>query len=407
MQKAFLLEFFSVYKFRFITQIKNIGGGDKMKKSKLVKSLISIVLSAVLMFSLFSFSVVHKTAMADMSLNSRLQTIGNGISKLFTSSGNNSQTDTESASGEKVYLGGFPIGLKLYAEGVIVVGTEPVDTENGLVNTAEAAGLKIGDIIIKVNGKNVTRNTEISDYMEKSAGETVEFTVKRNEEIFVTSFKGAFSKSENKYKAGIWVRDSSAGIGTVTFYTLEGRYASLGHAVCDIDTKITLPISKGDCTGVRLTGYRKGENSTAGELCGYLENQSTGTVEINGELGVYGVFSGYIDNGELYEIASADEIEEGAASIFTTIDDSGVKEYSVKIEKIDKFDKENKHLVIKITDTTLTEKTGGIIQGMSGSPIIQNGKIVGAVTHVFLNDSTGGYGILAEKMLGVTNNLFD
>lgn len=377
-----------------------------MKKIKLVKSFLSIVLSAVLMFSLFSFSVVHKTATADMNLNNKLQSIGNGISQFFNSDDNKSfENNNKSLNGLKVHLGGFPIGLKLYAEGVIVVGKEPVDTERGLVDTANEAGLHIGDIIVKVNGKQVTRNTEISEYMEQSGGKTVEFTVKRNGKEFVTSFKGAFSKSENKYKAGIWVRDSSAGIGTVSFYTTDGRYASLGHAVCDIDTKMTLPISKGDCTYVRLTGYRKGEHSTAGELCGYLENKTIGTVDINGEIGVYGVFNEFSKNSELYEIASADEIKEGAASIFTTIDDYGVKEYSVNIEKIDKYDKENKHLVVKVTDLNLIEKTGGIIQGMSGSPIVQNGKIIGAVTHVFLNDSTGGYGILAEKMLGITNNL--
>lgn len=375
-----------------------------MKKTKLLKSFLSIVLSAVLMFTLFSFSVVHKTATADMSLNSRIKRISDNISDFIGRNENNNNI-SNSVSGEKVYLGGYPIGLKLYADGVIIVGTEPVDTKNGLVDTAKEAGLQIGDIIVQVNGENVARTTEISDYMEKSQGEKVVFTVKRGEKTFEAAFKGAFSESEKKFKAGIWVRDSSAGIGTVSFCTVDGCYASLGHAVCDIDTKMTLPISTGECTGVNLTGLRKGSDGAAGELCGYLKSENIGTVEINGSMGVYGEFNKIPDSSGLVEVASAEEVREGEAQLLTTLDDSGVKAYSIRIEKIDKYDKENKHLIIKVTDNNLIEKTGGIIQGMSGSPIIQNGKLIGAVTHVFLNDSAGGYGILAETMLGVTKTI--
>lgn len=379
-----------------------------MKKSKLIKSFISIVLTVVFMFGLFSFSVVHKTATADMSLNGKLQNIGNSISGFFSEYqkiDNSSKQKSNNSQTEKVYLGGYPIGLKLYADGVIIVGTEPVDTPDGTVDTAQQAGLKIGDIIKEVNGETVVRNTQISDFMEKSGGETVVFSVQRGSELFQVSFKGAYSVSEKRYKAGIWVRDSSAGIGTVTFCRQDGSFASLGHAVCDIDTKMTLPILKGECTGVMLTGFTKGTGGTAGELCGYLQSDCIGSVDENGSLGVYGVFDEIPVQSQLYEIASVDEVAEGKAVIYTTVENGEIREYDVIIEKIDKFDKENKNLIIKVTDSELIEKTGGIIQGMSGSPIIQNGKIVGAVTHVFLNDPTGGYGLFAEKMLEMVDNV--
>jgi stage IV sporulation protein B len=338
-----------------------------------------------------------------MNFSEAISGIGNTINRIFGFSKDNDRKISDFASDEKVYLGGFPIGLKLYADGVIIVGTEPVDTKNGVVDTALRSGLRIGDIIKKVNGKDVSRNGQISDFMEKSNGNSVIFTIDRNGKIFDVSFQGAFSESEKKYKAGIWVRDSSAGIGTVAFYRDNGRFASLGHAVCDIDTKMTLPISKGDCTDVRLTGYVKGVSGSAGELQGYLTNNTIGEIFTNGDKGVYGTFSsGEFESSQSFCIAAATEVVEGEAEIYTTLDDSGVQKYSIKIEKIDKYNKENKHLVIKVTDKNLIKKTGGIIQGMSGSPIVQNGKIVGAVTHVFLNDSTSGYGIFAQTMFEST-----
>ncbi len=375
-----------------------------MKKSKIILSFISIILTAVLMFSVFSLSVVNKTATADMNFNEALNGIENTINRIFgISTDNYNHKINDFTSEEKVNLGGFPIGLKLYADGVIIVGIEPVDTKDGSVDTALRAGLKIGDIIKKVNGKDVSRNGQISDFMEKSNGESIIFTIDRSGKVFDVSFEGAYSESEKKFKAGIWVRDSSAGIGTVTFYRENGRFASLGHAVCDIDTKMTLPISKGDCTNVRLTGYTKGLSGSAGELQGYLTNETVGEIFANGNKGVYGVFSSdCFKSSQQFCIAAASEVREGEAVIYTTLDGSGIQQYKISIEKIDKYNKENKHLVIKVTDRKLIEKTGGIIQGMSGSPIVQNGKIVGAVTHVFLNDSTSGYGIFAQTMFEST-----
>ncbi len=374
-----------------------------MKKTKVFLSMISIILSAVLMFSIFSSGLFKNDAAADVKLynvSGKLTEIKDDFLNIFNENKEVNYDKKElSEPLPQVYIGGYPIGLKLYADGVVIVGTEAVDTENGLVNTADKAGLKLGDIIKKVNGSEVKSNSQVSSIIEKSGGQVLIFEVERNGVVFEVSFKAEFSQSEQKYKAGIWIRDSSAGIGTVTFCTDDGGFASLGHAVCDIDTKSTIPISQGECTEAKLTGFIKGQNGSAGELCGYLDKKRTGVILSNDDLGVYGCFDILPENRALYEIASASEIKIGEAEIITTIENGVSEKYSVIIEKIDEKSGENKNLVIRITDRKLIEKTGGIIQGMSGSPIIQNGKLVGAVTHVFLNDATGGFGIFAETML--------
>ncbi len=355
------------------------------------------------MFSVFSSNIFKFDAVADVKLNNvsgKFEEIKDDFLNIFNNEENIKQSKKEAHKElPQVYLGGYPIGLKLYADGVVIVGTEAVDAENGLINTAEKAGLKIGDIIKKVNGAEVKSNVQVSEIIEKSAGETLLFEAERNGKIFEVSFKAEFSQSEQKYKAGIWIRDSSAGIGTVTFCMQDGFFASLGHAVCDIDTKSTIPISQGECTDARITGFVKGVNGTAGELCGYLDTKKTGVIYNNDDLGVYGCFDSLPENASLYQIADSSEIEVGEAEIITTVENGITQKYSVIIEKIDANSSDNKNLVLRVTDRALIEKTGGIIQGMSGSPIIQNGKLIGAVTHVFLNDATGGFGIFAETML--------
>lgn len=374
-----------------------------MKKSKVFLSMLSIILSAVLMLSVFSSGIFQNDAVADVKLynvSGKLTEIKEEFLNIFNNENdeNNSKRQiTEPLP--QVYIGGYPIGLKLYADGVVIVGTEAVDTENGLVDTADKAGLKLGDVIKKINGVQIKSNKQVSEIIEKSGGQALTFDVERNGKSFQVSFNGEYSQSEKKYKAGIWIRDSSAGIGTVTFCMQDGSFASLGHAVCDIDTKSTIPISQGECTDAEITGFIKGENGSAGELCGYLDNKKTGVIFSNDNLGVYGCFDALPENKKLYQIAHNSEIQLGKAEIITTVEKGITEKYSIIIEKIDKNSSDNKNLVIRITDRKLIEKTGGIIQGMSGSPIIQNGKIIGAVTHVFLNDATGGFGIFADTML--------
>lgn len=370
-----------------------------MKKSKALYGLCSIILSAVLMLTVFASPSFNDTAFADVKLegvSGQLGAIRDRLLQHFTEE-TTGQVD-EAAPLEEVYAGGFPVGLKLYADGVVIVGTEPIDTENGYINTADKAGLMVGDIIKSINGESVSTNSRVSQLIEESNGDVIELQVLRDGEYITISFNSEYSISEGKFKAGIWIRDSSAGIGTVTFCTRDGFFASLGHAVCDIDTKTVVPISQGECTGVSITGFSKGVTGKAGELCGVLESDRTGDVYSNGDSGVYGKFDS-LPETQLFPVADSSLVKTGAAYIYTTLENNVTEKYSVEIISIDPDATDNKNLVVEITDPILLEKTGGIIQGMSGSPIIQNGMIVGAVTHVLIDYPDKGYGIFAETML--------
>lgn len=377
-----------------------------MRKNSIFAAIMCFAVCAAIMFTTIIAPGVTEVLAADTHINGvtqRLRRFGGAFYESVDSKLNeNADTASEFVT-ETVRLGGYPIGLKLYADGVVVVGTEAVDTQNGAVNSAEKAGIRVGDIIKSVNGRKVSRNNEVSALIEHSGGEMLEMTVERGDKVFDVHFRSVFSVSENKYKAGMWIRDSSAGIGTVSFTTLGGGYASLGHAVCDIDTKEVIPISTGECTDVELTGFVKGTQGAAGELCGYLENGRTGSVLANDEIGVYGSFDD-VPQGELFEIAAPAEIQKGYAQMYTTVENGETLAYDIEITEISNSEKV-RNLTVRVTDENLIDKTGGIIQGMSGSPIVQNGKIVGAVTHVFVNDPLGGYGIFASTMLGEIRRL--
>ena len=380
-----------------------------MKKSKIFLSLLSIVLSGVLMFTVFSSSVFKenisladvKTGMTRLGINNLSDYI---YWRLFQNDDYIISDGNSSDITETVYLGGFPVGLKLYADGVVIVGTEDIDTKSGNVNPAEKAGIRVGDIIKKINGEDVKTNKRVSEIIEKSKGEKLEITVKRDNRLLTFTFNSEYSVSEGKYKAGLWIRDSSAGIGTVTFCTSDGGFASLGHAVCDIDTGEVVPIDNGQSTNVNITGFYKGVPGDAGELCGVLEREATGEIYYNGNIGVYGEFN-TLPETPMYEIAPRDEVYEGGAVIFTTLENGITESYTIQILKVDDSKGETKNLLIKVTDKELLEKTGGIIQGMSGSPIVQNGRIVGAVTHVLVDTPEKGYGIFAQTMLEKLNEV--
>ena len=380
-----------------------------MKKSKIFLSLLSIVLSGVLMFTVFSSSVFKenisladvKTGMTRLGINNLSDYI---YWRLFQNDDYIISDGNSSDITETVYLGGFPVGLKLYADGVVIVGTEDIDTKSGNVNPAEKAGIRVGDIIKKINGEDVKTNKRVSEIIEKSKGEKLEITVKRDNRLLAFTFNSEYSVSEGKYKAGLWIRDSSAGIGTVTFCTSDGGFASLGHAVCDIDTGEVVPIDNGQSTNVNITGFYKGVPGDAGELCGVLEGEATGEIYYNGNIGVYGEFN-TLPETPMYEIAPREEVYEGGAVIFTTLENGITESYTIQILKVDDSKGETKNLLIKVTDKELLEKTGGIIQGMSGSPIVQNGRIVGAVTHVLVDTPEKGYGIFAQTMLEKLNEV--
>ena len=297
---------------------------------------------------------------------------------------------------------GTPFGIKMFTNGVVVVGMSDIDSETGKVNPAEQSGLKIGDIITNVNGETVYENEEISKVIQDYNGEPLVLTVKRDTEILEISLNPVKSSQDGSYKGGLWVRDSTAGIGTVTFYNPEnGLFGGLGHGICDIDTNSLMPMKNGDIVPVTISGVTKGQKGAAGELRGYFSsNQAIGNLFMNSDEGVYGQLEASPVEQQALPVAMKQEVKEGPAQILTTVADGEPQYYNVTIESIEyKNSSRVKNLVVLVTDKALLEKTGGIVQGMSGSPIIQNGKIVGAVTHVFLNDPTRGYGIFAENMV--------
>ena len=298
---------------------------------------------------------------------------------------------------------GTPFGIKMFTDGVLIVGLSRISTENGFVCPALNCGIKEGDIICSINGKRVYTNEDVALSISNSGGLSLSMLIKRDGKESSISVTPVLSSDGSGYKIGVWVRDSSAGIGTMTFYDSEMNFAGLGHAVCDIDTGETLSLLSGEIVSASINKVKKGVSGRPGELCGsFSGTNSIGTISVNGETGVYGILKTEI-GGTAFPIAPKQEVYEGKAVILSTISGSKPKEYEINIEKISLSEKSlTKNMVIKITDSELLKSTGGIVQGMSGSPIIQDGKLVGAVTHVFVNDPTKGYGIFAENMYSVS-----
>lgn len=319
-------------------------------------------------------------------------------------------THVEAVESERKYVnvGGSLVGIKIYTEGLLVVDVQDVDTINGFVNPGQQSGIKKGDIITHVNDEIVRSVSDFSQRVVICEGKDISVTVNRDDDIFYYSLTPAFSESEGKYRCGLWLKDSTAGIGTLTFTDPETEmFASLGHAIYDADTKTVLSVSDGDILRASINGCEKGNKGETGQIKGTFSTDDFGDILENNEFGVYGVYDDKkINNNSLFPVAGQSEIKTGDAQIISTVSDSGTKVYDIEIEKINyTSDKQSRSMIIKVTDDELIEETGGIIQGMSGSPIIQNGMLVGAVTHVFLNDPTRGYGIFAETMIDTAESI--
>ena len=297
-----------------------------------------------------------------------------------------------------VIPGGEIFGIKLYTDGVIVVDTDVVETDTGTVNPAEKSGLMIGDVIKKIDGTEVESTKHLTKVLEKSQGKEIVITVVRNNKEIKVKFRTYKDSISGKYKAGLWVRDSTAGLGTVTFYNPENNsFAGLGHPIYDVDTNEIMPMKNGEMAEASINGLYKSSNGSVGELCGLLSGKSKGTLCLNCEEGIYGFTTS--KKTETIPLAVRQEIVEGEAQIICTIDNSGPQYFDVEIIKIySNSTAVNKDMIVKVTDKELINKTGGIVQGMSGTPIIQNGYLVGAITHVFVNEPTQGYAIFAERM---------
>ena len=287
-----------------------------------------------------------------------------------------------------VYASGEVIGVRIYADGVMVVGVETI-------GGARIAGIKKGDLIKKINGTPAESTEQLSDILSSQKVNTL--TVLRGSECFDITVRG--QKGEKGYTVGMWVRDSAAGIGTLTFTTEDYNFGALGHAICDSDTELLVPLGHGSLSPCKVTSVKAGKSGEPGELSGIISGEVWGSVNTNSSLGLYGNLSEKITGIKL-PIATEFLVKEGDAEILCDVDGTGVKAYKIRIEQISRTNsKTNKSMSLRVTDENLLNITGGIVQGMSGSPILQNGKLVGAVTHVFVNDPTRGYGIFIENML--------
>ncbi len=312
--------------------------------------------------------------------------------------------EVEVLSEEKVIPGGKTVGIKLFTKGLMCVGTEKLTGEDGAVVDAEAqADLRMADVILKANGETLHTVEQFSKKVEQSAGSPVILTVMRGGDTWETALSPV--KTEDGYKLGIWVRDSTAGIGTVTFLHPGTRvYGALGHPITDVDTGAIMPVEQGSITNTEIVNVKKGKRGEPGELRGMFDQSGTeqGVIFRNTSRGIYGVAEKSFEAGaepEAVPLASKSQVRTGNAQIYANVDGKTVEAFDVEIVKIMKHSPDDKNMVVKVKDPRLLERTGGIVQGMSGSPILQNGKIVGAVTHVFVNDPTRGYGIFIENML--------
>lgn len=298
---------------------------------------------------------------------------------------------------------GKTIGVKINTNGVIVLGIGSVKGKDEKNHEPSRNILKAGDVILKANSQKIENKESIIKIIEESSNSEIIFEIERNgvaQEVKITPVTGEDGKS----KIGIWVRDSTQGIGTLTYYNpVNNHFGALGHGIVDVDTKEIISVKDGNIILSEIIDVKKGEKGSAGELVGSIKNESIlGDIYLNTEFGIYGKITdtGSFNNLQAIPIGLKDEVKIGKASILCNISGYEVKEYEIEIENINKYNSEtSKSMVIRITDKELLNATNGIVQGMSGSPIIQNGKIIGAVTHVFLQEPEKGYGIFIENML--------
>ncbi len=311
---------------------------------------------------------------------------------------------------DNIYLvpGGNTIGVKLNTKGVLVVALSDdlIGTDEKKYSPAIDAGIKVGDVITNINGIEVEDSNHVIDLLNEIGKEKVEITVVRNKHEFTAEVKPVKCKQDNSYRLGIWVRDKTAGIGTLTFYHPEsGKFGALGHGITDIDTGSLMPIKNGQILKAKISSIEQGKKGTPGELKGIFFDTTNmlGKIQKNTSFGIYGVINN--ENNELISreplpVGLQNEVRTGKAHILCTVNEDKVQQFEIEILKteLQGYPKQ-KSMILKITDNRLLNETGGIVQGMSGSPIIQDGKIIGAVTHVFVNDPTKGYGVYINWML--------
>ena len=297
--------------------------------------------------------------------------------------------------------GGELVGVRLKTDGVCVVSTDSFENaENVKVSPAADAGIQKGDSILSIDGSPVTKCEELTKAIENSAGKTLELKIRRGEEekkVFLTPEK---TSATGLYKGGLWVRDSTVGIGTLSYSDLEaGTIAALGHGIYDPDSEKILSVSEGEILSADVASVKKGYAGTPGEITGIIGTNTLGSITENSDRGIFGELNFVDGRPDIYPVATASEAHTGKAQIICTVTEGEKQFYDIEIVRLNKDPGTDKNMTVKITDAALLAITGGIVQGMSGSPVIQDGYFVGAVTHVFVNDPKCGYAIFAENML--------
>lgn len=305
--------------------------------------------------------------------------------------------------GDTVIPLGRAVGIKLFSDGVLVVGLSSLDTPEGPASPGRTSGLKAGDVITHMDGSEVDTIEEVQDHLAQHPGEKMTLQVQRGEESLQLAAQ-AVKTTAGSYQLGVWLRDSMAGIGTMTFYDPDsGVFAALGHGINDVDTAKLMPLETGSIMGATVSDVKKGAAGEPGELHGDFDlTADLGTLYANTEQGIFGRLedAALAQDLQPVEVAARGEVQTGRATILSNIAGDTVEEYEVEITHLYPENAgDSRNLMLRVTDQRLLEATGGIVQGMSGSPILQNGRLVGAVTHVLVNDPTRGYGILAENML--------
>ena len=358
----------------------------------LLITLFSAAFSASATVEACSVSWVHNPETVDASL----------LDPLVPAPESLKSAKIDQYSNLKVYPGGMPFGIKFLTEGVLIVGFHDLPGRIGTEHPSRAAGLACNDRILQINDIPIGSAEELNQAISKSGGAPLKLLYSRNGTKQTTTLTPVYSQEEGRYTSGIYVRDSGAGIGTVTFILPKTlAFAGLGHGICDNSTGQLIPMQRGSVVGVTIHGVVKGLSGAPGEVKGYFSSGKTGSLIGNTECGVYGVLSKLPDKipCDPLPVGLRNELKEGKAYIYCALDNPSTVRYEIEISNIQRDATSNKCFTVKVTDPALLEKTGGIIQGMSGSPIIQNGKLVGAVTHVLINDPTTGYGIFIENML--------
>ncbi|ALB47085.1 SpoIVB peptidase [Clostridium beijerinckii] len=380
----------------------------------------SLIMTPILILILFTTMSIRKLPSKiytrDEKTVQSIAPIGNTISKI----GNNDNeyeikflgmiplkaVEVQKIKDLEICPGGNPVGVRVNSEGVIIVGYSEIEINNKKEESpGKAAGLEIGDVILRVNGENMENSMDLLKTIKECDNESIKVDILRNGENLTKTIH--LKKENNKdYKIGLWIRDSTAGVGTMTFFDpTTKKFGALGHPITDADTNEPFLVKKGDLLESSIISVRKGEKGSPGELKGIFLNEETptGNIEKNTQSGIFGeIKNTQVLNNKIkpLKVGFRDDISVGKAKIITTVDESGPQEFDIEIEKtLNQSIPGSKSMVIKITDPRLLQKTGGIVQGMSGSPIIQNDKIVGAVTHVLINKPDTGYGIYIEWML--------